>query len=130
MNFTRGQKLYFSDGEHEIVGVENDVVFLERLGDQSIRKYTKNEAESLILDNRKKGWYQGPWPFTISYSVYDGEWTLDEHLFEMGISEVERNMFKSPIGDLDVELEIHRNGDVFLLSVNDIKLSKKIKTSS
>ncbi len=129
MSMKRGDRIYLADGVHEVVGVEPDAVFIERLGDQSIIKYTLIEAETLVEQSKKNGWYTGPWPFTVIDHIHGEDWSLDDKFIEMGLSEKDRGMFKYPVHTLKVNLEIHRNGDVFILAINDEPLAEKIKNS-
>lgn len=129
MSIERGDKIHLADGIHEVVGVEKDAVFFERLEDQTIRRYTPLEAETLIQESQKNGWYQGPWPFTVISYAHGEQWGLDEEFKNMGLSEEERHMFRFPIHELKLELELHRNGDVFILSVNGRTFEEEIKAT-
>ncbi len=125
----RGDIIKLTDGEHEVVGIERDAVFIERLVDGNIRKYTVAEAETLVESARRKGWYEGPWPFTTSTHINSGRWCLEEQFREMGMSEEDRLKFKYPIGEIEIQIEIHRSGDVYLTAIAGQPLTEKIKAT-
>ena len=126
-NLKKGDAFYMNDDLYEIVGFDDESVFIERLHDNSIKKYTLVEATQLITDIRKKGWYKGPWPFSVHGTVCGEEWMLEGTFSRLGMSEEDRAMFKHVVPDLVLELEIHRNGDVHIISVQGQTLDRKIK---
>ena len=108
--------------------VVGDDVYVERLHDNSIKKYAYTEVLSLVEDSNKKGWYTGPWPIVMNHYMHDEKYPIDDKLHEMGISEQERNMFKYVAHELELTVELHKNGDVYITHIQNIELPEKIKS--
>lgn len=129
MDVTKGDKFRLNGEEHMVDAVVGNDVYVERLRDNSIKKYTLCEVVTLITESNKKGWYTGPWPIITTHYLHDERYALDEELKEMGVSEEDRRLFKYIVNELEIKVELHKNGDVYIRSVDGITLPEKIKTN-
>ena len=52
---------------------------------------------------------------------------MDEELIEKGIAEEDRLKFRHIAHDIGLQVELHKNGDVYVLAIDNQQLENKIK---
>ena len=128
MELKKGDTFHIGTDVHMIDAVIGDDVYVERLRDNSLKKYAYAEILQLVNDSKKKGWYEGPWPIVRKHYLHDEKYGIDEELMELGLSEQDRQLFRYVVHELELTVELHKNGDVYITHIKGIELPEKIKT--
>ena len=124
----KGDTFHVNGEAYIIDGIAVDDVYVERVSDNKLTKYSLSEVQQLVEDSLKKGWYTGPWPIRVTTEVYGEEYPFEDQLRDLGISEEARRMFKHTLSSIKLCLDLHQNGRAVIKSINGVDISEHVNT--
>lgn len=124
----KGDEFHVNGEAYIIDGIVDDDVYVERVRDNKLTKYSLSEAQQLVEDSVRKGWYAGPWPIRIESEVFADEYPFEDELLKLGVSEEYRNMFKHTLSSITLCLDLHQNGRAVIKSINGVDIKEHINT--
>ena len=122
----KGITFHVNGDEHIVDGIIDDDVYVERIKDNKLTKYSLAEVQLLAADSIKKGWYTGEWPIRVTATVFADEYPFEEQLRELGVGEEYRNMFKHTLSNIDLELDLQKSGRAQIKVINGIEIHGRI----